>query len=203
MLAATGAFLAACGGYSANNANYANNSRAANTANMANTNMAASDNAAAEAEVRKLMDAAQAALAKNDADAMANIYADNYMLVNLDGTVQTKAERLASLRSGDAKYTSFSYSEPNIRISPGGDDAVVIAKLSMKGSMRGKPVDGDYRVTQVYSKTKDGWKQISAQATAITAAASTLKTTASNSNTAANTAKPAASAPANKPATNY
>ena len=171
-------------------------------ANNANANTAA-NTAAAEAEVKKLMDTAQAALAKNDADAMEKIYADNYMLVNLDGSVQTKAERVAALRSGDAKYTAFSYSEPNIRVNPEGTGAIVIAKLSMKGTMRGKPMDGDYRVTQVYRKMQDGtWKQVTAQATKIEAAAAApakpgdAKTPEANK--AANTAKSPAPAPANK-----
>ncbi|HTH50451.1 MAG TPA: nuclear transport factor 2 family protein, partial [Pyrinomonadaceae bacterium] len=118
--------------------------------------------------VRKLMDDGAAALAKNDADAMDKIYNDNDMLENIDGSVQTKAERLAALRSGAAKYTAFSYSEPNIRVRPDGLGAIVIAKLTMKGTFNGKPTDGDYRVTQVYGKMPDGsWKQITAQATKI------------------------------------
>ena len=164
-LAISTVLMAACGDQGGGNT--AN--KPANAAN--NANAAAPNNAAVEAEVKKLMDMAAAALAKNDADAMEKIYNDNYMLVNIDGSVQTKAERLASLRSGDAKYTAFSYSDVNIRVKPEGDAAVVIAKLTMKGTLRGKPVDGEYRVTQLYGKTKDGWKQISAQATKIEAAA--------------------------------
>jgi len=130
------------------------------------------------------MDVAQTALAKNDADAMEKIYADNYMLVNLDGSVQTKAERLAALRSGDTKYTSFNYSEPNIRVKPDGTAAVVIARLTMKGTTKGKPMDGDYRVTQVYGKMPDGvWRQITAQATRIEGGAEPPKASA-NTNTA-------------------
>lgn len=155
-------FIVSCGEQGAGNAG----NKPANAANTANANTAA-NSAAAEADIKKLMDTAQAALAKNDADAMDKIYGDNYMLVNLDGSVQTRAERLAALRSGDAKYTAFAYSEPNIRVNPEGNGAVVIVKLAMKGTFRGKPTDGDYRVTQVYSKTKDGWKQVSAQATKI------------------------------------
>lgn len=177
--AALCAFLAGCGNYATTNSTANANMKPSNAAGNSTTAAPAGDPAASEAEIRKLMDNAAAALGRNDADAMDKIYADNYMLVNLDGSVQTRAERLAALRSGDAKYSAFSYSEPNIRITPGGDEAVVIARLAMKGTMRGKPTDGDYRVTQVYSRTKDGWKQISAQATAITAAA---PGTAANSN---------------------
>lgn len=186
----TAAFFAACGDQGAGN-KPANATNAANTANTANANTA-TDSKAAEAEVKKLMDAAAAALAKNDADAMDKIYNDNYMLVNIDGSVQNKAERLAALRSGDAKYTAFSYSDVNIRVKPEGDAAVVIAKLTMKGTLKGKATDGDYRVTQVYGKTKDGWKQISAQATKIEAGADASKTANANTastNTAANNAK--------------
>ena len=169
-LAISTVLMAACGDQGGGNT--AN--KPANAAN--NANAAAPNNAAVEAEVKKLMDMAAAALAKNDADAMEKIYNDNYMLVNIDGSVQTKAERLASLRSGDAKYTAFSYSDVNIRVKPEGDAAVVIAKLTMKGTLKGKPTDGEYRVTQIYGKTKDGWKQISAQATKIEAAAEPAKT---------------------------
>jgi len=165
--------ISGCNGSAANNSA----AKPANATNTANTNSAAApaDKAAVEAEIKKLMDAASAALAKNDADAMDKIYNDNYMLVNIDGSVQTKAERLASLRSGDAKYTAFSYSDVNIRVKPEGDAAVVIAKLTMKGTLKGKPTDGDYRVTQIYGKTPAGWKQISAQATKIEAASEPAK----------------------------
>lgn len=174
MLIVASLLLVSCGEPGAGNAG----NKPANAANSANNATAAApaNAAAAEAEIKKLMDTAQTALAKNDADAMDKIYGDNYMLVNLDGSVQTRAERLAALRSGDAKYTAFSYSDANIRVNPEGTGAVVIAKLSMKGMMRGKPTDGDYRVTQVYSKTKDGWKQVSAQATKIEGGSEPAKT---------------------------
>src|SRR5947209_15349145 len=94
--------LAGCGAPAGNTGPAANNGPAGNTANAnkaaaANTGTAsASDMAAAEAAVKKLMDDAATALSKNDADAMDKIYNDNYMLVNTDGSVQTKAERLTS-----------------------------------------------------------------------------------------------------------
>jgi len=184
-------FLVACGDQGTNKPANAPANTGAN-----NSVAKPADNAANEADIRKLMDTAQAALGKNDAEAMDKIYAENYILVNVDGSVQTRAERLESLKSGETKYTSFAYSEPNIRINPEGTGAVVIAKLSMKGTAKGKPLDGDYRVTQVYSKTKDGWKQVSAQATKIegSAAKADDKTKAANTKTEANKA----SAPANK-----
>lgn len=175
--------------------------RPANTANSANNaNAAAPANSAAiDADIRKLMADAATALAKNDAAAMDKIYADNYVLVNLDGSVQTRAERLDSLRSGETKYDSFAYDEISVRSNPEGTGAIAIARATIKGINKGKPVDGTIRVTQVYRKTADGWKQVSAQATPITADAAPAKagdSNMANAGNAANTAKPPP--PANK-----
>lgn len=190
VLVAASFLLISCGEQgTGNNAN-----KPANAVNAANANTSG-NTAAAEADIKKLMDTTQAALGKNDADAMEKVYADNYMLVNIDGSVQNRAERMASLKSGESKYDSFAYSEPNIRINPEGNGAVVIAKLTMKGMFKGKPMDGTYRVTHVYSKTKDGWKLASAQATKIEAAFSVK---ADDKNAEGNKPAAASNAPANK-----
>jgi ketosteroid isomerase-like protein len=163
----------------------------ANTA--ANTTASAPNNAAAEAEIKKLMDTTQAALSKNDADAMEKVYADNYMTVNHDGSVQNRAERLSFLRSGDVKYNAFAFSDSNIRVNPEGNGAITITKLTVKGTFKGKPMDGTYRVTGIYSKTKDGWKLAGSQSTRIEGA-EPAKTDADK----ADETKTAPAAPANK-----
>ncbi len=139
-------------------------------ANNAATNTAPVSNAAIEADLKKLVNDTAAALAKNDVAALEKIYADNYMLVNLDGSVQNRADRLASFKSGETKFESFAYDEVNVRTNPEGTGAVVIARAATKGMNRGKPIaDGPIRVTQVWSKTKDGWRQVSGHATQIAA----------------------------------
>lgn len=151
----------------------------ANAANKPASNSAtapAGDTAAAEAEVKKLIDATQAALSKNDADAMEKIYGDNYMTVNIDGSVQNKKERLEAIRTGGVKYDAFAFSDQTIRVNPEGTGAIVISKLTLKGTFKGKPMDGNYRVTGIYSKTKDGWKLVGSQTTDIAAGADTPKT---------------------------
>ena len=119
------------------------------------------------------------------ADALDKLYGDNYMLVDLDGSVKTKAERLAELRSGSVKFESVSADEINVRVNPEGNGAVSIAHATVKSTNKGVATEGQVRVTTVWSKTKDGWKAVSAQATRITAAAA--PTTAANT---ANAAKP-------------
>ena len=58
--------------------------------------------------VRKLLDELYAALGSADTAALDRIYADSYGLVNDDGTVTTKAPRLAAIKSREAPRTSTS-----------------------------------------------------------------------------------------------
>ena len=145
--------------------------RPTNAGNAAATNSNTSVNpAAAEADIKKLITEYASSTEKNDAVAYDNVTTDNFMFVGNDGTVQTKAERLASMRSGATKYELLKYDDVTVRVNPEGNGAVAIAKATVKGTNNGKPIDTTVRVTQVWSKTKDGWKMASLQATNITAA---------------------------------
>ena len=161
--------------------------RPANAVNNATANTGTpASSAAVEADIKKLVTDVAAALAKNDTDALDRIYADTYMLVDIDGSVKTKAERLAEIRSGDVKFESITYDEVNVRTNPEGTGAVSIARATSKVTNKGVAAGGQIRVTTVWSKTKDGWRAVSAQATRVTAP--------STGTSAANTAN------ANKPA---
>lgn len=144
----------------------ANNSASANNANVAATNNGtATGSATSEADVKKLVNDVATALNKNDADALDKFYAADYVLTNQDGSMQTRAERLAAIKSGDMKYESFSYSDVNVRTY--GDTAVVTAIANLKAANKGKPVEGKFRVSSVWVKGKSGWQQVNAQATEI------------------------------------
>jgi len=164
-------FLAACGDQGG--ANKPANAPA-NTAN-ANKPAAPVDTAAIESDVKKLVTEYAAAMAKNDMAAFDKATTDNFMFVGNDGTVSTKAERMESMKSGATKYESLTYDDLTVRVKPEGDAAIVIEKATVKGMNMGKPIDGANRVTQVWGKTKDGWKMVTLQATAITAKADDKK----------------------------
>lgn len=165
MMLALASFMAACGDMAAGNA-------ANKPANMAaaNTNTAAPVNPAAiEADIKKLVSDYASATAKNDVAAYERTTADNFMFVSNDGAMQTKAERVESMKTGATKYETLTYDDVNVRVNPEGDSAIVIAKAVVKGTNMGKPIDSTVRVTQVWSKMKDGWKMASLQATNLTA----------------------------------
>jgi ketosteroid isomerase-like protein len=145
-------------------ANSNTTNKPANAANNS-SNAAPANTAAIEAEVKKLVTDYAATVAKNDVAAFEKTTTDNFMFVSNDGSVQTKAERVASMKSGETKYESLTYDDLSVRVNPEGNGAVVIGKAVVKGINMGKPVEGANRVTQVWSKTKDGWKMASLQAT--------------------------------------
>lgn len=137
----------------------------ANMANNSTNTMTPANTAAVEADLKKMVADTATALAKNDVETLDKIYADTYMLVNLDGSVQSKVDRLASFRSGDTKFESFVYDEVNVRTNPEGTGAVVVSRAMAKGTNKGQPIASQVRVTQVWSKMKDGWRQVSGHAT--------------------------------------
>jgi uncharacterized protein (TIGR02246 family) len=187
-------FMIACGEPAANNAG----NRAANAANNSAAN-SASSGATAEADVRKVLTDLAAALAKNDADAAGRFYSDDYHLITLEGKDQTKAERIAEMRSSTTKFDSFSYDDPKIRAY--GDTAVVITNVKTSGTLHGKPSQSPTLIaTLVLRKMPDGWKVVTGQATPVTASAApansgTNSTANGNENGTANSA-------ANTPAAN-
>ena len=188
MVVTTCAFLTACDP-AANTSNKPANAPANNT--TAATPVA--NAAAIEADIKKLANDMSAAQLKADAAAMEKLWSDNYMFVGPDGSVSTKAERIAAIKSGDSKFESLAYDEMSVRSNPEGTGAVLIGRVTGKGTNLGKPVSGQYRMTQVWSKTKDGWQLVSGQVTSIAGGASSGPA-ANTANTASNTASPASNA---------
>ena len=164
MLIAASFVFTSCGAPAANNTGN-------KPANNANTAAPAADAAAIETEIKKMAGEMSATMAKNDVATIEKFFADNYMFVNQDGTVSTKAQRMEAIKSGSSKLESLAYDEMSVRNNPEGTGAILIGRATVKGMNMGKPTDGQYRFTQVWSKSKDGWKLVSGQITLIAAAA--------------------------------
>ena len=116
-----------------------------------------------QAEVAALDTAFQAAVKANDAETMAKILADDYVLVLGDGSTQSKADLLVEAREKHRHYEQQDELEQHVRVW--GDTAVVTAKLWLKGTRR----DGsafDYRLwfSDTYVRTPQGWKYVLGQA---------------------------------------
>lgn len=104
----------------------------------------------------------QKAVEQNDTKAMARMLAEDFILVEGDGTVSTKADLLKEAASGKTKYEHQVDSERIIRIW--GDTAVVTAKLWAKGLEDGRQVDYTMWFSDTYIRKPAGWSYVFGQA---------------------------------------
>jgi ketosteroid isomerase-like protein len=102
----------------------------------------------------------QAAVERNDAEVMARILADDFVLVVGKGTVFTKAELLKSARDKDAIYEKQVEIDGSQKVRVWGDTAVVTAKLWIKGTQKGQAFDKKLWFSDTYVRMKDGWKYV-------------------------------------------
>ena len=104
----------------------------------------------------------QTAVKLNDAVTMDRILADDFILVEGDGSIQTKADLLKEARSGRIVYEHQDETEQKVRMW--GDTAVVTAKLWGKGTDGGKPFEWKLWFSDTYIRTSQGWRYAFGQA---------------------------------------
>jgi ketosteroid isomerase-like protein len=102
----------------------------------------------------------QAAVKKNDAETMAHILADDFVLVTGSGKTYSKADMLEDARRGDA-YEENDEEGQTVRLW--GDTAVVTAKLWEKYASNGKSYDHKFWFSDTYVRTPAGWKYVFGQ----------------------------------------
>lgn len=106
-----------------------------------------------------------AALHHDDA-AMASLLSEDYIGIGANGTLQSKEETLASIRSGALRFTRLRLSDRKIRFY--GKTAVVTSRAEVAGSTPNGPLAGSYRYTRVYVRDgKGSWKVVSFEASRI------------------------------------
>lgn len=115
-----------------------------------------------EQAVQKTLNEVAAALSRGDANALDPIYADGYTLVSPQGVISNKAQRLAAIKSGEAKVESFTYGDTKIRIY--GNAAVVNTNVTIKAA--GQTV-GPYPTTLTMVKNGGRWQIVAAQGTPV------------------------------------
>ena len=104
----------------------------------------------------------QKAVEQNDAKTMAEILADDFVLVEGDGKRSTKADLVNDAKSGKTHYVHQDDSERTVAVF--GDTGVVTAKLRATGIEDGVRVDYLQWFTDVYIRTPNGWRYYYAQA---------------------------------------
>jgi ketosteroid isomerase-like protein len=106
-------------------------------------------------------------LIRNDVATASRLLADDYLGINPNGTLETKADALAARRSGTLKISSI---EPdNVKVHVYGDTAVVTSQVQVQGREGERDISGRYHYTRVYSHKSGEWKIVSFEASKLPA----------------------------------
>ncbi len=101
------------------------------------------------------------ALLIKDSVSLSNILSSDVTYGHSNGLVQTKAQLIRSVMSGDQTYKSITPSDMNIRIYD--NTAVVTMKSDVNMIFQGKPLDLSMRITFVWIKKNAEWKLVARQ----------------------------------------
>jgi ketosteroid isomerase-like protein len=122
--------------------------------------------ASVEQELIKLENDWNNAMVKRDVAALSRIVTDDWTTIDPDdGTIMTKAQSLADLKSGEDVYTSAVGDEWKVRVY--GDAAVVLSRETVKEQYKGKDVSGQYRFTDTWIKKAGRWQCVASAGTKI------------------------------------
>jgi ketosteroid isomerase-like protein len=106
----------------------------------------------------------QAAVKRNDADAMARILHDDMVLVVGSGKTFTRAEQLEEARSRAITYERQEEDPGTQVVRVWGDTAVVTARLWIKGTGPSGPFERRLWFSDTYVRTPQGWRYAFGQA---------------------------------------
>jgi len=108
---------------------------------------------------------ATAALLKRDTAAFGRLFAEDAVLTTPDGTVQSKPQLLADVKSGDLALESSEITDMKVQVY--GDSAVVTYSTTDKGKYKGQDIGGRYRWTDVFVRRAETWQIVASQGTRI------------------------------------
>jgi ketosteroid isomerase-like protein len=118
----------------------------------------------AEQEIRAAERQWNEARVKADVAALDRLLADGWTVTHGGGTMDTKAQYLADLKSGDRKF-SADVKEDEITVRIYGDTAVAAGLSDSKVTFKGQVQGGPLRFTRVYVKRDGRWQMIVSHAT--------------------------------------
>ena len=118
-----------------------------------------------EQEIIKLENGWNDATVKSDVSFLGQILAEDYTLTQPDGTIVTKAQLLAGLKSGEQVMTFVEASDIKVRVY--GDAAVGMGLNTEKGQNKGMDVSGQYQWTDTWVKIAGRWQCVATHASKI------------------------------------
>jgi ketosteroid isomerase-like protein len=111
-------------------------------------------------EIDQLEEVWRDAILKGNFTAMDALLADDYMAITASGTLQTREQALANLRSGRTHLSALDVSDRKVRFY--GKTALVTSRAHVQGTNAAGDISGSFRYTRVYVRDSRGkWKIVS------------------------------------------
>ena len=117
-------------------------------------------------EIDHLEDRWRDAILNRNVAAMDSLLASDYMAITANGTLESKEETLARMRSGALHITSLDVTDRKVRFY--GGTALVTSRAEIAGTTPEGALSGSYRYTRVYVRDASGiWRVVSFEASRI------------------------------------
>jgi ketosteroid isomerase-like protein len=117
-------------------------------------------------EIDQLEQTWRDAILHRNTTAMESLLADDYLAITANGTLQSKDQTLANLRTGTSRFNSIEFSDRKVRFY--GQTALVTSRAEVSGTTAEGNFAGSYRYTRVYVRDDQGkWKIVSFEASRI------------------------------------
>jgi len=107
------------------------------------------------------------AVESKDTKALDMLLASTFIAVEIDGSMSSKSEFLASIKAPE--YQPSQAVNEQVAVQVYGNAAVVVGIFRIKGMEKGKPYVHRERFTDTWIKTDKSWQCVASQATLITA----------------------------------
>ena len=120
----------------------------------------------AETEVKALVQQTMEAYMKTDLDFLERSHAEEFTIVNFDGTVSSKSQELSEFAKKDTVFTALKMTEVKVRML-GENHALVTGVSKGAGKYKGEEFDLNLRDVICYEKQGDKWRAIFWQSTEI------------------------------------
>jgi len=106
------------------------------------------------------------ALEQKDVKALDMLLANTMVSVDIDGSVSSKTEFLASIKAPDYQPSQAITEQTSVQVY--GDSAVVVGIFRVKGTDKGKPFVHRERFVDTWIKNNDAWQCVATTSTLIT-----------------------------------
>ena len=105
------------------------------------------------------------AMTDQDTVALDHILSDDLTYTHSSARIDTKAQFISSIRSGELKYLSIAPGDLKVRAY--GNTAVVTGRASINSEMRGQPMTAELRFTDTYVLQGGRWQMVAWESTPI------------------------------------